>query len=122
MSLRRPFTPCGRVLCDVTQDEDLWEKYYLERRDLAKRTGLALGNEKWLLHGTSSTDPNIICRTGFDFRYGALCAELHRLEPTGMHTVVVRCLCDRTNRPGSLRKASLAGVLTLPRIRHTLVR
>ena len=52
------------------QNDDLWDKYYCERRDLEKRTGLALGNELWLMHGTSATDPNVICTSsGFDFRH-----------------------------------------------------
>jgi hypothetical protein len=52
------------------QNDDLWDKYYCERRDLEKRTGLSLGNELWLMHGTSATDPDIICKSsGFDFRH-----------------------------------------------------
>jgi hypothetical protein len=87
----RPTCLCGRavrgralraILCCAVmrQNEDLWDKYYQERRDLEKRTSLPLGNEMWLLHGTSSTKPDEICRTGFDFRCG-VCHTAALLSP-----------------------------------------
>lgn len=59
----------------VTQNDDLWDKYYMERRDIQSRMPAdavwdAPGNEKWLIHGTGKTKPEVIYSThGFDWRY-----------------------------------------------------
>ena len=48
----------------------MWEKYFWERKDVAKRTGFDKGNEQWLIHGSGATDPKVIYSTnGFDWRY-----------------------------------------------------
>ena len=53
-----------------TQNDDLWEKYFNERRAVEKRTGVMLGNEQWLMHGSGATSPAQIYTTnGFDWHY-----------------------------------------------------
>ncbi len=59
------------------QNLDLWEKYFTERRDIQSRMRAyapwdldSPGNEKWLIHGTGTTKPEVIYNThGFDWRY-----------------------------------------------------
>ncbi len=59
----------------MVQNEDLWDKYFTERRDIHSRkpageAWASVGNELWLVHGTASTKPEAIYKShGFDWRY-----------------------------------------------------
>jgi hypothetical protein len=58
------------VICvQRVQNQQLWEKYTMQLRQVAKENAGDANELQWMKHGTRMTTPLTICTTGFDHRY-----------------------------------------------------
>ena len=95
------------------QNQDLWEKFSLERKQMKKRNSGEL-NEKLLFHGSRKTDPHSIASSlkGIDFRYSSRARNL--MWGTGAYFAVNASYSDNYahSAEGGLKKLILVRVLT----------
>jgi hypothetical protein len=89
--------PVGTVALQVerVQNEGLWRRYYVERRETARSSEATNANEKRLWMGSGQTAPEVICNSehGFDPTYGnsgsysAIQAAYFAQEPLYSHSI-----------------------------------
>ena len=95
------------------QNQDLWEKFSLERKQMKKRNSGEL-NEKLLFHGSRKTDPQSIASSlkGIDFRYSSRARNL--MWGTGAYFAVSASYSDNYahSAEGGLKKLILVRVLS----------
>lgn len=96
------------------QNQDLWEKFSLERKQMKRRNNGEEINEKLLFHGSRTTSPRSIASSlkGVDFRYSSRVRSL--MWGTGAYFAVKASYSDNYAHPveGGLKELILVRVLT----------